>query len=125
MIYVDTHVAAWLYAGILERFPPAVRDLMEENDLTVSPMVVLELRYLREIGRLTVDAPVILEYLQSAVGLTVCHLSFHRVVVEAMAQTWTRDPFDRIIAGQACAAGRRLVTKDSVMRQHCDFAVWG
>ena len=87
-------------------------------------MSVLELRYLHEIGRLTVDAPVILEYLQSALALTVCGLPFHRVVVEAMDQTWTRDPFDRIIAGQARAAGRRLVTKDAVMRQHCDYAVW-
>lgn len=124
MIYIDTHVAAWLFAGFVERFPPTARDLMEENGLFISPMAVLELRYLREIGRLSVDAPMILGYLETAVALQVCRLPFHRIIVEAMNQVWTRDPFDRIIAAQARAAGRQLLTKDAAMREHCDFAVW-
>src|SRR5690606_27064265 len=37
---------------------------------------------------------------------------------------WTRDPFDRLIAGDALAAADRLVTKDEVIRASVELAVW-
>jgi PIN domain nuclease of toxin-antitoxin system len=124
VIYIDTHVAAWLYAGDLDRFPARARDLMESNELLISPMAILELQYLREIERLTVDAAVIVQQLESAIDLRVCKLPFHRVSMESVGQSWTRDPFDRIIVAHAITTGRPLLTKDDVIRQHCGLAAW-
>ena len=43
MMYLDTHVAVWLYAGLTERFRPVVRERLNTNDLFISPIVILEL----------------------------------------------------------------------------------
>ncbi len=39
MIYLDTHVVAWLYVGEIDRFPSRVCNLLEKEDLLVSPNV--------------------------------------------------------------------------------------
>jgi PIN domain nuclease of toxin-antitoxin system len=124
MIYLDTHVAVWLYAGDLERFPAKARDLLETNDIMISPMAILELGYLYEIERLSVEAPVIVEYLESAVRLQVCTIPFHRIALEALGLKWTRDPFDRLIVAQAACAKSALLTKDAMLRQNYPQACW-
>jgi PIN domain nuclease of toxin-antitoxin system len=124
VIYLDTHVVVWLYAGQLFRIPESAQGLMEAEQIRVSPMVVLELEYLHEIGRLTVGGATILESLASSIGLQVCALPFHRVAVEAMGQSWTRDPFDRIIAAHALCADAPLLTKDAAILANCRKAVW-
>jgi PIN domain nuclease of toxin-antitoxin system len=39
-------------------------------------------------------------------------------------QSWTRDPFDRLIVGQASANGAVLVTKDAGIRQNYKQSIW-
>lgn len=124
MIYLDTHVAVWLYAGDLTRFSPVALELLRSEDLIISPMVELELEYLREIERITVQSSLIIESLSQTVGLQVCDLPFAQVVTESILHNWTRDPFDRIIVAQACARQARLLTKDRNIQQHYSQAVW-
>ena len=124
MIYLDTHAVVWLYAGELGRFPVSAQALMEEHELLVSPMAVLELAYLYEIERLLVDSSMIIESLEAAIGLRVCTLPFHRLVMEATAQSWTRDPFDRIIVANAICAESPLLTKDANILDNYKHAVW-
>ena len=57
-------------------------------------------------------------------GRLFCEESFQHVITLALQQTWTRDPFDRIIVGQAALQQRTLVTKDHAMRGHYPYAVW-
>jgi PIN domain nuclease of toxin-antitoxin system len=125
MVYLDTHVVVWAYAGEIDRFPPAVRSRIEESDLLISPVVLLELKYLHEIERLTVEPGVIYENLASSIGLAVCDLPMMRVVTEALPQAWTRDPFDRIITATATARDAVLLTKDEVILAHYPKAFWG
>ncbi len=66
MIYLDTHVVVWLYE--------TAKNSINENLLRISPMVVLDLTYLYEIGRLTVDSRTITDFLNHAIGLKVCDL---------------------------------------------------
>lgn len=47
LIYLDTHVAAWLYAGRVDLFTARGTRLVDEEELRVSPAVVLELEYSR------------------------------------------------------------------------------
>jgi PIN domain nuclease of toxin-antitoxin system len=124
LIYLDTHVAAWLYAGRADLLSQRARALIDTEELRISPAGVLELQYLQEIRRLTVGANVIVQSLSAQLGLQVCDLPFAAVIESALEQTWTRDPFDRIIVGQATLNDSALLTKDRTIRRHYGNAVW-
>jgi PIN domain nuclease of toxin-antitoxin system len=87
-------------------------------------MVMLELKYLFEIRRLTVPPNTIIDTLQRAAPLRICDLPFADVAREALRETWTRDPFDRIIVAHARLREIALVTKDRVIREHYERAIW-
>ena len=124
LIYLDTHAAAWLYAGRVDLFTARGLRTINEEDLTISPAVVLELEYLHEIGRLAVGGNAITQGLSAQLGLTVCDRPFAAVVEAALDQDWTRDPFDRLIVGQAALSGSTLLTKDRTIRSHYRNAAW-
>lgn len=124
VIYLDTHIVVWLFIPRLDLFSDSIKDLLSESNLLISPMVLLELEYLLESGRINKTADVIYQSLNRSIGLTCCDLPFPGVVQAARRQTWTRDPFDRVIAGQAIMAGKQLVTKDRTIREHFKDALW-
>ena len=124
MIYLDTHVVVWLYAGELSRFPSLALDRIEKNDLMISPAVLLELQYLKEIRRIAVDPMLVLKTLEETIGLQLCSLDFLKVVFGALSQSWTRDPFDRLIAAQALVRNELLLTKDQTILLNCPVASW-
>lgn len=124
MIHLDTHVVVWLYAEQLERIPLGLRSKMDTTQLAVSPAVGLELAFLHEIGRVRDEAAVVLDSLRRTAEVAVDPTSFAEVVRHASEMTFARDPFDRLIAGQARAAGAQLATKDQVLRDHLAEAVW-
>lgn len=124
MIYLDTHVVVWLYAGERERFPAKVTELIEENEIAISPFVLLELQSLKEIGRLLVSPGVIYENLASSIALSTCDLSLGKIVSESLAQSWTRDPFDKIITAHAIVRSSILITKDSIILENYEKAQW-
>lgn len=124
LIYLDTHVAAWLFAGKTDLLPPRARVWIEENDLLISPAAVLELQYLYEIRRVAEPAQAVLDALGPETGLKVCELPFSRVAEAALGLGWTRDPFDRLIVAQSIARGAPLLTGDRAIHDHCSGAVW-
>jgi PIN domain nuclease of toxin-antitoxin system len=87
-------------------------------------MVTLELEYLYETGRIQSKSRVICDSLERAVGLRVGESSFAAVLRLAIEQTWTRDPFDRIIVAQAKLADAPLLTKDTAIIKHYKKAFW-
>lgn len=124
-LHLDTHVVVWLYAGEHDRFPPALRDRLGSDSLRYSPMVRLELTYLYEIDRIADVPERIIGELRAAVGLMEDTQPFARVVDLAERETFTRDPFDRIITAQAIAARSALATKDErILRAHPEAALW-
>ena len=123
-MYLDTHVVVWLYAGELDRFPASAVDRIEENDLIISPAVLLELQFLKEIKRITADPMLVLQTLEETLGVQMCRLDFSKVVIGALSQSWTRDPFDRIIVAQASVRNELLLTKDRTIRRNCSVACW-
>ncbi|HJZ12733.1 MAG TPA: PIN domain-containing protein [Acidobacteriota bacterium] len=124
IVHLDTHVVAWLYAGLLELIPAKVATVINENSLQICPMVALELQYLHETGRITVPADVILEDLDLRIGLRMDRLSFARVVRHSLEEKWTRDPFDRLIVSQAKLRHVTLLTRDRTIRKHYKNARW-
>jgi PIN domain nuclease of toxin-antitoxin system len=122
-MYLDTHAAVWLAAGQLERFSPRARLLIDEHDLLLSPIVLLEMQFLKEIGRLAVS-PGKLMLVLSEVGVRVCDKPFETIVLSALACTWTRNPFDRIIVAHAALDHDLLLSKDRTVLGHYKRAVW-
>jgi PIN domain nuclease of toxin-antitoxin system len=124
LIYLDTHVVVWLFAGRVALFPAGARGLLETSDLYISPIVALEIEYLFEIRRISQPCSTMVESLQREVDLRVCDLPFASVIEAARKQTWTRDPFDRIVVGQAALRDAPLLTSDQSIRQHYASATW-
>jgi PIN domain nuclease of toxin-antitoxin system len=125
LIYLDTHVVAWLYGLGPASLSTRAAELIEEaDDLRCSPMVRLELQYLFEVGRTTAPAAEVLDALNAALGLVLCDAPFPAVVRAAESLGWTRDPFDRLVAAQASLFDAALVTKDELLHRHYQHAVW-
>lgn len=124
MMFLDTHAVIWLYAGELNRFSKKGIKLLETENLIISPMVQLELQFLKEINRVTVESSTILEYLSSTINLNLYEVNMVQTISEAITLTWTRDPFDRIIAASALVENTPLLTKDKVIQKHCSIAIW-
>ena len=124
IVYLDTHVVVWLYAGLTARLSRSVRDLLNTSELAISPMVSLELQYLYETGRTTAPSHTVVQDLSQRIGLRIWEESFQQIVALAIQQTWTRDPFDRLIVGQAALYQTTLVTKDRTIRKHYPRAFW-
>ena len=124
LVFLDTHIVCWLFAGKTELLSPTATKAIENCQLYVSPMVELELEYLFEIGRITLSAKPILDNLRADIGVQIADASFQEVVTRSRTLNWTRDPFDRIIVGHAMFANASLVTRDQAIRSNFDKAIW-
>jgi PIN domain nuclease of toxin-antitoxin system len=124
LVYLDTHVIVWLYAGRVDLIGDKVQDIIENNNVLISPIVELELQYLLETERIKVDPDKIITALTSEIGLKICELDFNRIIMKAISLYWTRDPFDRIITAQASIEGKMLITKDRTILNNYKNAIW-
>lgn len=124
MIFLDSHIVVWLYAGATERLTRESRQLLLEHVILISPIVRLELQYLHEIERVTIKPDEIITDLSFRVGLQVSEEPFDRIISLALKIEWTRDPFDRIIVAQAALDNHRLLTKDQTILKNYKHAVW-
>lgn len=79
---------------------------------------------LHEIGRLSVTANEILDTLQEQCGIVESDDHFAAVVKEALGVSWTRDPFDRLLVGTAILHRAPFVTRDHMIGEHFENAVW-
>jgi PIN domain nuclease of toxin-antitoxin system len=86
--------------------------------------VELELTYLYEIRRVTEPAAAPLDALRKSIGLEAADVSLSALVRTATELSWTRDPFDRMIAAQAIVADVPLITADRTILEHLPLAVW-
>jgi PIN domain nuclease of toxin-antitoxin system len=123
-MFLDTHAALFLHAGELQLFTETALHLIEREDLLLSPMAYLEMEYLHEIGRIRSPAKKILEDLKSDLDLRVLDRRWMEITECALGQTWTRDPFDRMICAQALVEKERLLSKDRIILENCRLAVW-
>lgn len=88
-------------------------------------MVLVELEYLYEIGRLKVRSRDLRTKAEHELGLKLCELPFATVASAAIDETWTSDVFDRIIVANARVNGLApLISADEDIAQHYPRAVW-
>jgi PIN domain nuclease of toxin-antitoxin system len=101
-----------------------VRSLLEAEEIAASPIVVLELEYLHEVGRARDSAPTMIASLRRSLGLAVADASLAELVQAASGLSWTRDPFDRLIAAHAILADATLITADRTILDNLPQATW-
>jgi len=124
MIFLDTHIVLWLFDGRVDLFDQEMRQLIDEEELYISPMVGLELTYLEEIERISVSPASVVKDLEIRIGLGISEISFVEIVEAAKDLSWTRDPFDRLIVAHAISKNSRLITADSTIQEYFKDAVW-
>jgi PIN domain nuclease of toxin-antitoxin system len=118
MYFLDTHVVVWLYQKSLNLLSPEAIQTIEDNSISISPIVLLELEYLYEIGRIKADSSTIVNYLKKKIGLKIDKSNFSKIIKAALKEKWTRDPFDRIIVAHSKFRDAYLVTKDEKIAEH-------
>lgn len=124
-VYLDTHVVVWLYDKLEDKFSKTAKKLIEREDLLVSPIVLLELEYLFEIGRISVNSLTIIEFLENRINLVVDEsVKPSRCFITSLHEKWTCDPFDRLIVSQAKLNSKQLITKDKKILKFYPHARW-
>ena len=123
-VHLDTHVALWIAAGDQRKLRP-VAAWLRHGTLFLSPIVLVEMELLREIGRVRESASVIFDVLANDYGVTEAAGSLSDLASYARLLGWTRDPFDRLIVAHALANQATLLTADTTILAHCVQACWG
>ena len=124
LVHIDTHVAVFLYSGQLELFSKKILDSFENNELYISEIVRLELKYLFEIGRINTGPGEIIEGLTDEIGLKISGNTYQRIIDKAIELNFTRDPFDRIIVADAMIQDSVLVSKDRHIKKNYKNTIW-
>ena len=122
---LDTCAVIWLL-GEPGRLSARAQAAITEEDLGVPVVVLLELAYLEQGGRLSVeDAARIRDKLLSPGGpLVPVPFSLEAALCAAkIPRAASPDPFDRMVAGTAMAAGLPLITADAKLAKVADLAV--
>lgn len=123
--FLDSHVVIRLYVGEVGSLSRVVRGALNAwDEVLISPLVRLELHYLKEIGRLATKPETLLRSLSGTIGLRIEDCSLEQLSLAASEMTWTRDPFDRLITAQASLDEAPLVTKNRTIRAHYRHAMW-
>lgn len=123
--YLDTHVVLWLSAGKAHRLSSTAKRLIDRAELLLSAMALLELEYMRDLGRTKFSAQDLLQKAVQEAGVRLCELPFSTVASAALDEKWTRDPFDRLIVANAKANGfAPLISADQSILKHYPRAVW-
>lgn len=125
MIFLDTHVALWLYFGEKDLFSSKALHLIEEDEgVFISPLLLLEVKYLSEIQRIALAPEKLEKVLKNEFRIHIDSILADDLIYEALDLNWTRDPFDRLLVAHCIHRDAQLLTKDRVLLEHYAKAIW-
>ena len=113
---LDTHFLIWLALG--SRRLSEFRWLQRYRPWGISPVSLLEIQYLSEVGRLEVHNPEFTETILGDGRFIVDEVPLLSLVRHALGLSWTRDPFDRLLVAHSTARRVPLCTTDRTIRAH-------
>ncbi len=108
VILLDTNSLVWLNRG----HPRARRPSAWVGRLYASPVSLLEIQLLIEVGRIRLRAGAAVGDLVADDRWAIDDPSSADLFDRAIAIAWTRDPFDRLIVANAQLRGWRVATAD-------------
>lgn len=124
LVFLDTHVVIWLYDGLRDRLTQKVVKILNKNNLYISPIVNLEIKYLFEVKKIKVTPELVLASLSHSIGVKSSNPNLQNIIDIAIDLDWTRDLFDRMIVAEAYLNNAYLISKDNKIRKHYPLAVW-
>jgi PIN domain nuclease of toxin-antitoxin system len=107
VILLDTNAMIWLAQNHRR-----VRPLRGVQRLHVSPASILEIQYLAEAGRLRLATGLSLDAITHDARWRLDEPPAADWFLAACEFSWTRDPFDRLLAAHTRLRGWRLATAD-------------
>lgn len=121
---LDSHVIVWQLEDPT-RFSPRVARILDSDSpsLFVSPVTAYELRYKSSRGRLP-SLPDSLSALAAAAGYDELPVTIVAAEIAARFPLEHRDPWDRLLAGQAIAHGLAIVTFDPEIKKLGVQTIW-
>jgi PIN domain nuclease of toxin-antitoxin system len=113
-LLLDTHFLLWtvLDSHRLEEFPW----LDAYRPWGISPVSLLEIQFLAEVGRLEVEQPGFYRAVASDPRFVVDEAPLAALVEKTLTLSWTRDPFDRLLAAHSEARRVPLCSLDRRVR---------
>ena len=114
-ILLDTHFLLWTVLGAdrLRDFPW----LEAYRAWGISPVSFLEIQFLAEVGRLEVQQPGFSQAVAADPRFVLDEVPLVALVEKALPLSWTRDPFDRLLAAHSEARRVPLCSLDRSIRE--------
>ena len=113
---LDTHFLLWIVLGAARL--ANYRWLDRYRPWGVSPVSLLEIQFLAEVGKLEVKNPEFTDAVISDPRFLVDEVPLLALVRHAIPLNWTRDPFDRLLAAHSAARRVPLCSVDDRVRSH-------
>jgi len=113
---LDTHFLLWIVTGSdrLAKFPWIER----YRPWGISPVSLLEIQFLSEVGRIEVRNPEFTDTLLQDSRFVLDEVPLVSLIRRSIDLTWTRDPFDRLITAHSSVRRLPLCTTDRIIRDH-------
>lgn len=116
-LLLDTHFLLWVLKG--SKRLKAYSWLERHAPWGVSPVSLLEIQFLFEVGQLEILRPEFAETVLDDPRFVVDEVPLLALVRHALALGWTRDPFDRLLVAHSMARRTPLCTLDrSIQENH-------
>ena len=87
----------------------------------MSPISLLEIEFLPEVGRLSVKNPEFTNSVMNDSRFIIDDLPVETLISHALSLGWTRDPFDRLLVAHSSARRVASCTMDRGIRDHHRF----
>jgi PIN domain nuclease of toxin-antitoxin system len=114
---LDTHFLLWIVSKSTR-----LRDYPWLDDYApwgVSPVSLLEVQLLSEVGRRKLDRPGFIQTVMSDPRFEVDEAPLVGLIQKSLDLSWSRDPFDRLIAAHSLVRRAPLCTLDAnILRYH-------
>ena len=114
MILLDTNAVLWALAGDRRAAPL----LAHAGRLRLSPVSLLEIQFLVEVGRLELAPGRSGDEIADDERWRLDSPASARLFAAALDLDWTRDPFDRLLVAHARYRRWRLATGDRFLQDH-------
>lgn len=116
---LDTHFLIWTVLELprMDDFPW----LDDYRPWGVSPVSFLEIQFLSEVGKLKVKQSEFIEAVGRDPRYAIDEVPLFSLVRQALPLSWTRDPFDRLLAAHSSARRIPLCTLDRRLRTEHRF----
>ena len=115
-VLIDSHCLLWWLADQPMSTAASTAIADPDNTVFVSAASIWELEIKAALGKLTIDADIVVEVEQA--GFEWLPVTAAHARVAAHLPPNHRDPFDRMLIGQAQAEGCTLISRDAIFSDY-------